>query len=103
MTHGHHAAHVVVNSTGEDGTEDDPQVDDGAEQRAVQSTKDGAQTCDVQQLDQEQLPLGHNNEVNTVVDADSGGLTVVRTEDLVYMLAIEDVAQDEDRDTDDEG
>ena len=44
---------IVVDAAGEDGTEDDPQIDDGSQQSTVQSAEDGAETSDVQQLNQE--------------------------------------------------
>ena len=102
MTHGDHAGEVVVNSTGEDGTEDDPQVNNRSEQSAVQSAKDGTQTGNVQQLDQENSPALHGNEVNTVIDGDCRGFAVIGAKDLVYVLAVDGKADQQDGNCDDE-
>ena len=57
----------------------------------------GAEARDVQQLDQKQLPLGHHDVVNTVVDADSGSFTVIGSERVVNDLAVDEVTADQDR------
>jgi hypothetical protein len=95
VPHGQHTAHIVVDAAGEDGTEDDPQIDDRSKQSTVQSAEDGAETGDVQQLNQEDLPTLHRDEVNAVVERDGRRLPVVRAKDLVYALAVEDVADDQ--------
>ena len=46
---------------------------------------------DVQQLNEEQLPLGHHNVVHTVIDAHSRRFTVVRAEGVVHDLTIDKV------------
>ena len=84
-----------MDAAGEDGTEDDPQIDDRSKQSTVQSAEDGAETSDVQQLNQEDLPTLHRDEVNAVVERDGRRLPVVRAKDLVYALAVEDVADDQ--------
>ena len=86
-------------AAGKDGAEGDPQEHHGTPQSTLQSTKDGAQTCNVQQLDEEQLPLGHHNVVNAVVDAHSRSFTVVRAKGVVNDLAIDKVADDQERQT----
>ena len=95
----HHTGEVVMHATCKDGAEGDPQEHHGAPQSTLQCTEDGTQTCNVQQLDQEQLPLGHHNVVNTIVDAHSRRFTVVRAERVVNDLAIDKVADDQERQT----
>ena len=86
-------------AAGKDGAEGDPQEHHGTPQSTLQCTKDGAQTCNVQQLDEEQLPLGHHNVVNAIVDAHSRSFTVVRSERVVHDLTIDKVAYDQKRQT----
>ena len=82
-----------------DGAEGDPQKDHRPPQSALHGTEDGAQTRNVQQLDQEQLPLRHHDIVNTVVDAHSGRFAVVRAKGVVHDLTVDNVAHDQDRKT----
>ena len=81
-----------MNAAGEDGAEGNPQEHAGPPQGAGQRAEDGAQSGDVQQLDQEQLPLGHDHVVHPVVDADGGGLPVIRAEGAVNHFAVDKVA-----------
>ena len=97
ITLAHHAGEVVVDTTCKDGTEGDPQEHHRAPQSTLQCAEDGAEARDVQQLDQKQLPLGHHDVVNTVVDADSGSFTVIGSERVVNDLAIDEVTADQDR------
>ena len=93
MAHGQHAAHVVMDAAGKNGTEDDPQIHDGAKQSTVQSTEDGAQTSDVQQLNQENFPTLHGDKVNTVIEGNGGSCPVIGTENPVYAFAVKHVTQ----------
>ena len=88
-----------MNTTCKDGAKGDPQEHHRAPQSALQSTEDRAQASDVQQLDEEQLPLRHHDVVNAIVDADSRSFTVVRSERVVNDLAIDKVANDQERQT----
>ena len=88
-----------MHTTCKDGAEGDPQEHHGTPQSTLQCTKDGAQTCNVQQLDEEQLPLGHHNVVNAIVDAHSRSFAVVRSERVVHDLTIDKVAYDQKRQT----
>ena len=100
MTLAEHAGQIVVNAAAQDGTKDDPQVDAGAPAGTGQSTKDGAQTRDIQQLDQEQTPGFHGGVVHTVGVGYRRGLTVVNAEDLLDELAVQREAHQEDRQRD---
>ena len=93
---GQHAGKVVMNSAGENSTEGDPQENHRSPHGAGQSAEDGAEARDIQKLNHEQLPLGQYDIVDTVVNGDSGSLAVVRIEDAVYELAIEEIAADKD-------
>ena len=95
----HHTGEVVMHTACKDGAEGDPQEHHGAPQSTLQCTEDGTQTCNVQQLDQEQLPLGHHDIVNTVVDAHSRRFAVVRAKGVVHDLTVDKVAHDQDRKT----
>ena len=86
-------------AAGKDSTEGDPQEHHRTPQSALQGTEDGSQAGNVQQLNEEQLPLRHHNVVNAVVDADSRSFTVVRSERVVNDLAINKLADDQDRET----
>ena len=91
-----------MHTTGKDGAEGDPQEHHGAPQSALHGTKDGAKARNVQQLDEKQLPLGHHNVVNAVVNAHSRRFTVVRAEGIVHDLAIDEVSAHQDRKTEQE-
>ena len=95
----HHTGEVVVDAACKDGAEGDPQEHHRAPQSTLQCTKDGAEARDVQQLDEEQLPLRHHDVVNAIVDAHSGSFTVVRSKRVVHDLAIDKIAYDQERQT----
>ena len=91
-----------MDCTGKDGTEGDPQENHGAPQSAAQSAKDRAETGNVQKLDHKQLPLRQDHVVHTVVDLHSRRFTVIGAEGLFDDLAVNEVAADQQRETDQE-
>ena len=95
VTLAEHTGEVIVDSTGENGTESDPQEHNRTPQSAAQSAKDGTQASNVQQLDHEQLPLGQNHVVHAVIDLDSGSLTVIGPEGPIHQGAIGEIAADQ--------
>ena len=99
---GQHAREVVVNAAGENGAEGNPQKHAGPPQRTGQRAENGTQARDVQQLDQKQLPLGHDDVVDSVVDADGGSLPVVRPKGVVDHFAVDKVAANQQGQTDEE-
>ncbi len=99
MPLGHHAGEIVVDSPGQDGAEGDPQEDHKPPQGVLERAEDRTEPCDVEQLDQKQLPLGHDDIINAVVDADGGSFAVVRTEGVVDDLAVSKVTDHQDRQT----
>ena len=96
----HHAGEVIVNTAGEDGAERNPQKHDGPPQSALKGTKDGAKAGNVQQLNHKQLPLGKNHVVHAVIDFDSGGLAVIGPESPLHQRAVDEVAADQNCQTD---
>ena len=72
---------------------------DGPEQDALDGPEDGAGACDVQQVDQHVLPLGHGDVVHAVLLGISGGLPVVGAEDLFAEPSIQGGTAEEDHET----
>ena len=95
VTLAEHTGEVIVDSTGENGTEGDPQEHNRTPQSTAQSAEDGTQASNVQQLDHEQLPLGQNHVVHAVIDLDSGSLTVIGPEGPIHQGAIGEIAADQ--------
>ena len=88
-----------MNAAGEDGSEGDPQEHHRAPQSTLHCAEYGTKARNVQQLHQKQLPLGHNDVVDTVVDADSGSFTVVRTQSVVDDFTVCKVTTDQEYQT----
>ena len=95
ITLAHHTGEIVVNRTGKNRTEGDPQEHDGTPQSTLQGTEDGAEARDVQKLDHKQLPLRQNHIVHAIVDLDSRRFTVVRAEGLFDDATVNEVAADQ--------
>ena len=71
---GQHSGKIVVNGTGEDAAEDDPDQRHRAVERAQNRTVDRPEPGDVQQLDEEDLPGRHNHVIHTIRHGHSGRL-----------------------------
>ena len=84
-----------MDAAGKDGAEGDPQEDCGAPQGTLHCAEDGAQARNIQQLDQEQLPLRHDNVVNAIVDANSRSFPVIRPKGVVNDFTVSQVADDQ--------
>ena len=84
-----------MHGAGKDGAKADPQKDHGTPEGALQGTEDGAKACDIQQLNQEELPLGKHHVVNAIVDGDSRSFTVVGSEDVFHQFAIGEITDDQ--------
>ena len=91
---GKHAGEIIVNRAAERCAECDPQEYDGSPQSTLHGTKDRAKAGDVQQLNQEQLPLRHNNVVNAIVDRNGRCLTIIGAEGAVNEFAVGEVSND---------
>ena len=72
---------------------------DGPEQNALDGSKDGAGTCDVEQVDQGVLPASHGNVVHAVLLGVGGSLTVVGSKDLFAELAVQGSAYEQNHET----
>ena len=98
-----HPAEIVMHGSAEDAAQHDPEVGRRAELRAHDGPEDGPRTGDVQELDHEDLPRGHGDEIDAVRLGDGGrGTRRVRTEHPLYELAVEQVSQDQCDDADEE-
>ena len=95
VTLAHHTGEIVVDRTGEDGAEGDPQENDGAPQSALKRAEDRAKAGNVQKLDHKELPFRQDNIVHTVVDLDGRGLTVIRPEGVFDDLTVDKIAADQ--------
>lgn len=77
-----------MNTAGKDRTEGDPQEYDRSPQCTLHGSEDRAQTSDIKKLDQKEFPLGHDYVVDTIVDSDCRCLSVIRTENVIYEVAV---------------
>ena len=89
-----------MNTACKDRTEGDPQEYDRSPQCTLHGSEDRAQTSDIKKLDQEKLPLGHNHIVDAIVDSDCRCLSVIRTENVIYEVAVDKVTSDQKCQTD---
>ncbi len=71
--HRQHAGEVVVNRTGEDAAEDDPEHGDRAIEGTQNGAEDGADAGDVEQLNQIDFLVRHGDIVHPVSHGDGGG------------------------------
>ena len=84
-----HACQIVVDGTGENIAQHDPQERGCAELRAHDGTDDGTDACDVQELNQENPPGLHRHIVDAVSHGGGwGGALRVYAEDLLDELPI---------------
>ena len=92
VAYGEHAGEIVVDGAGEDAAEDNPKVGYGTIPCSHDGSKDGACARNVEELNHEDFPGGHDDVVDTVGMSHGRGRTVVRREDTLHELAIEQVA-----------
>ena len=95
ITLAHHTGEVVMDCTGKDGTEGDPQENDRTPKSTAQSAEDGTQTRNIQKLDHKELPLRENHVVHAIVDLHGRRFTVVRAESLFDDATVNEVAADQ--------
>ena len=77
-----------MNTAGKNRAERDPKEYNRTPQSTLHRAEDRAKACNIQQLNQKEFPLRHNNVVNAVVDAHSRSFTVIRTESVVDNFTI---------------
>ena len=94
-----HAREVVVNGSCKDASEYNPQIGNGSELGAHDSSEDRTSARNVQKLNHEHLPVGHRHVVNAVGFGYSRGGAVVGSEYVLYETAIDCVAQYEGYET----
>ena len=99
VTQADHAGEIVVHSTADDVGDGDGDKRDGPEEDALDGSKDGAGTCDVQQVDQAVLPASHGNIVHAVLLGEGGSFPVVGPEDLFAELAVNGSAHEQNHET----
>ena len=66
VPHREHAREIVVHRPRKHGSKNDPHERDGPPQRSGNGTEDGTQTGNIQELNKENAPPGHRNEVDPV-------------------------------------
>ena len=89
-----HSSKVIVYCAGKNTTQNYPQVCRGSELGTHYGAEDRAGSCDVKELDHEDLPSGQGDVVYAVGLAyGRGNAVLVRAEDFVYELAVNQVTQ----------
>ena len=86
----------------DDITDGDGNKGDGAKEDALDGAKDGTGTCDVQQIDQHILPLGHGDIVHAVLFGIGRSLPVIGAKHLFADRAVDGGAHEQDDKADDE-
>ena len=80
-----------MNTTCQDGSKSDPEKYGGAPLSSGKSSVNWSKSCNVQELDQEQLPPGHRNEINAVIDPDCRSFSVIRPKYPVNNSTIDEI------------
>ena len=93
VAHRKHSREIVVNGSGKDTSEHNPQIGRRAELRSHDGSEDRSGAGDVQKLNHEYLPAGKHNEVDSVVYPYGRSLAVVGRENLLNQLSIEHIAK----------
>ena len=99
VAHADHAAEVVVHRTAEHVAEREQYKHDGSELDAENHANHGADTGDVQKLNENVFPVRHGNAVNAVRVCKRWGLAVVGAEYTFNELAVGEISNDEDCNT----
>ena len=81
-----------MNATGKDRTKGDPKEYDRAPESTLKCAEDRAEAGNVKQLNQEKLPLRHDNVVNAVIDRNGRCLTIIRAEGVIDKFAVGEVS-----------
>ena len=94
LAHAHHATEIIVDSTGKDASEDNPQIGGRTEKDAHDGTEDGACAGNVEKLDEIDLPCRKGHVVHTVGLGETRCRTaVVGAEHFFYQGAVDKIAQ----------
>ena len=99
-----HSGKVVVDGTGEDAPENDPQVCRRAELGSHDGPEDRTRTRDVEELDHEYSPGRHRDVIDSVRMGDRrGGAVLVRPENSFNDFSVEEVPYQKGQKADDKG
>ena len=82
-----------MDGTGKNAAQHNPQVGGRTELCAHDGSENGTRAGDVKKLNHKYLPIGKNDEVNTVGFGHGGGNTVVGTENPLYETTVKQIAQ----------
>ncbi len=99
VAHADHAAEVVVYCTAEDVSDREQDEHDGAKLDAKNHADHRTDACDVQKLNENVFPVRHGDAVNAVRVCESRGLAVVGAECAFDELAVGEISEDEDCNT----
>ena len=91
-----HAAEIVMHGSADDISDRDCKECNGSEQNSLNRSEDRAGSCNVQQVDQAVLPGLHRNIVDAVLLRVSGCLTIIRSEDVLAKLTVQESPADKD-------
>ena len=91
-----------MHGAADDITDGDGNKGDGTKEDALDGAKDRAGTCNVQQIDQHILPLGHGHIVHTVLLGIGRSLPVIGTKHLFADRAVDSGTHEQDDKADDE-
>jgi hypothetical protein len=91
MPYGEHTTHIVVSSSCKNASEDYPQIGYRSEFGSHDGTEDGTRTCDVQELNHENLPRGKYYKVNAVGLGHGRRNTIVGTKNSLHESTVEQV------------
>ena len=92
IAHGEHASEIVVNGSGENAAEDNPQIRSRTKLGTHDGTKDGTCAGDVEKLYHEHFPVGHGDIVHAVGLCHGWRGTVIGREYAFHEAAIYKIA-----------
>ena len=89
---GKHTAEVVMDCSGEDATDNDPDKGYGTVQGTEDGAEDGTDSGDIQNLNEHELPHGHGHVVNIITHGICGGGAVcIRGEHIVHEFTVKKI------------
>ena len=97
LTERYHTGEEVVDAARKNRTEDDPQIDARSPQCARECAEDGAQSCDVEQLNKEYLPRWERNVIHAVLQSNGRCGLARAPKNSVYECAVDKIADNERR------
>ena len=92
VTQTDHTGEVVMGGTGNNIADGDGDESDGSKEDALNGAKDGAGTCNVQQVDKGVLPTREGDKVDAILLGICRRLTVIRFKDFYVQFTVENAA-----------